>query len=132
MARVFQCHSYRGTALHIDRLLDNAHLLPLTLVAILVGIVWIGFIDIEIFTVGGKYGEAPGTVLIVANGNTRNLWFATTENVPAGAYQMRPVAQRWHGLRAVRIIDHHRPAILGQISTDDPVVAANIVYGSFS
>src|SRR5215471_2444512 len=49
---------------YFDLLVNNLCFFPLTLVLVLVGVLWIKFLDVQVFNVGDGIGYAPGNMLV--------------------------------------------------------------------
>src|SRR5205823_506830 len=120
-------HGARRLTLYRNRFPDDIHRLPAALILVLHRVCWVDVVDIEVFTIGAEGGESPGAELVVADGDAGYRWLAAADDVPAGRDQMDPVAQRRRLLVAMRVVHHERVTARGQLRTDDPVVAPDVL-----
>ncbi len=112
---------------HRDLLGDDRHGFPLAPVAVLVGIVRVGLVDVEVLTVGAEDREPPGPVLVVADGDAREARLASTDDVPPRPHQVDPVAEGGRALGTVGIVGHHRIAALRAAPVHHPVVRSDVL-----
>src|SRR5436190_20972049 len=52
-------------AFYLDLLANDLCFFPFTLVLVLVGVLWIEFLDVQVFNVGDGICNAPGNVLVM-------------------------------------------------------------------
>jgi hypothetical protein len=130
MASEPERHVLFAAASHRHRLVDDAHALPATLVAVLVPVGRVGLVDVEIlFVAEGKDRQAESDAVVVPERDARQRGFSCTDHVPARRMQVDHVAQRWHADRAMGVVGENRFAGRGAPSVHRPVVALVLQRG---
>jgi len=124
---VFEFRQVRRLPLHRDGLADDGHGFPAALVAILIGVVGVGVVDVEVLAVGLEDRESPSAVEVVSDRDTGQRGFAASHHVPSRAHEVHPVAKRGRRLGPVGIVGHHGVATLAALAGDHPVVAADVL-----
>ena len=83
-----------GSILDRDSFTDNRHFFPAIGVAIARGVFRVGLIDIQVFLVGRKDGQAPGAEIVVPDGNARKGGLASADDIPTRGGKMNPITER--------------------------------------
>ena len=113
----------RGGSLDLDFFRCDRHILPSVQVSVAPGIPGVGTIDIKVFLVVRKNRQAPGAVVVMPDGDSRQSGLAAADDVPAGSREMHPIAERGDLESPVGVIGQDRKAAPGKPAADGPVVA---------
>src|SRR5712691_1076788 len=106
-----------------DLFANNLRLFPIAPVFILAGILWVKFLDVEIFHIGDGIGDTPGDMLVVSYDYPRCAWEADSNHIDFARHQVILVPDGWCGLAQVWIVAEDRRAGGSHGAIDDPVVA---------
>ena len=118
-----------GLALHPDQLLLDLHVLPLAVGHVAIGVLRIGFFDIEILLVHAQDGEAPRQAVVVTDRDPWQARLGGADRAPAGRLEVHDVTQRGVHHLAVRVVGDDGLAGGRLVPADDPVVRAEIGLG---
>ena len=119
----FKLRLYRRISFDRDSLGDDSHLSPAGRITVAARIIRVGLIDVQVFLIDWKNGQAPGTVIVMPYGNAGEGRLAAADDVPAWRRQMHPVAERRYLERAVGIVGQKGQATPGEPAADRPIVA---------
>jgi len=114
----------RGLALHRQGLVDDPHVLPAAVVAVLAGIFRVQLVDIEVFLIDREDGDAERDPVVVADGDAGLGRLAGADHRKPRRVQLHDVAQRRRTKGPVRIVGQDGAAGRGARRRDHPVVGA--------
>jgi hypothetical protein len=121
----FQLEVARALALDLVRFMDDAHRLPAALIAVLVRIGGVQFVDVEVFLIDVEDRETEGDGAVMADRDARQGGLAGADHREARRIEADDVAQRRHAVLAVRVVGQDRPPCRGARRRHDPVVGAD-------
>ena len=84
-----------GSTFHVEAIMLDVQIDPLTLVLILARVFWIEFFDVEVLDIGDEDRQAPGDSCVVAHRHARKVGLNRSDDIPAWGVEMNQVAQGW-------------------------------------
>ena len=112
--------------LNLYRIRYQTHILPSTLIFILIRILGIQFIDIQVLCICSIYSKSPSAMLIMTNRDPRDFWFSTSDHIPARSYKVGHVSKRRSRLSSMWIICHNRISRFGTRTIYHPIITTYI------
>ena len=120
----------RWLALHLDQLPNDPHVFPDAVVAVLVGVGRVQFVNIQILLVSPENRETEGDPFVMTDGDARQRRLPGPNHIHARSAQLHDVAQRRDAVLPVWIVGQNGPARRSSGTGHHPVVAADRVHAA--